>query len=369
MEGKYVRIFASDQANSSYYLINPFKGTLEVIEGEHANSNLYRSPGGRFVTVINSDKNYVSFFDSGIEGHGEHAHVRGTPKWGLTKASGLRPVHYYGYENDHLIFNDGDGTISHIKESEIHEKALARNFSVGTAHHGAPVLFNNNTIAVTEKDGSISGTLPERVKVVDMDGKLLFPSSIQTGGIHGEASNGDIALFGSTKGILKVEKSGTQELINYPASLGENWLGSIYYGKKSNTFVGFKSKVGLYKIDPTLNIVTVIEENDKLFSVTFDWEGESLVLLYTDGKVRLINCSGFTETTSKNLSIAFPATGTVGNPVVAATNSHLYITDGIEGKIRMYNKQNLNFVREFQLPGKPAKISLMGSLAKDEETH
>ncbi|MDF2456004.1 MAG: hypothetical protein K0R51_1997 [Cytophagaceae bacterium] len=368
-ESKYLRLFVSDQDLKDYYLINPKTASVETQTGEYANGSVYQSPSGRFASVINTSNNLVSFFDSGIEEHGTHVHIKGTPKWCLTKATGTTPVHYYGRGEDMLVFNDGDGSISHATEATLHTESTARTFSAGVAHHGAPALFNNSTIAVTEKDGSVSGTLPERVKVIDMDGATLHASTIQTEGIHGEAGNGELVLFGSTDGILKVNKDGTQELIAYPSSFGSNWLGTIYYGKGAQQFIGFKSKYGIYKIDPSAGTVTVIEENAALFSATFDWEGNNLVLIYTNGLVKVLDGVTMNVVSSKLLAVSFPATGSIGNPVAASSKKYVYITDGMNGKINVYQKSNLAQVKEITLPGKPSKIALIGSLVEEDDDH
>lgn len=368
-EGQFVRLLVSDQDLLNYYIVNPEKGTYELQAGNFPNASLYSSPSGRFVSVINTNDNFSTFFDSGIEGHGDHAHVKGTPKWALTKAYNSKPVHYYGRGEDMLIFNDGEGSISHFKENNLNTEANAFSFNVGVAHHGAPALFNNGTIAVTVKDGSVTGTLPERVKIVDMKGTTLYPSTIQTGGIHGEAGNGDIVLYGSTNGILAIGKDGSQELISYPDSFGSNWLGTIYYGKESHQFVGFKSGMGIYKLDQINKKITIIEENKTLFSATFDWEGHDLILLYTNGTVKVVDGHDFNTKTSKLLNINFPASGSNGNPVVVSSRDFVYITNGQEGKIVMYDKKNLTKIKEISLPGKPSKMALMGSLAKEDDSH
>lgn len=368
-EGQFVRIMASDQDQANYYVINPRKATVETFTGQYANGRLYTSPSGRFVSVINTNENLASFFDSGIEGHDDHAHIKGTPKWALTKATATRPVHYYGRGDNMLVFNDGEGSISHFKESTMHTEATARVFNVGAAHHGAPALFSNGTIAVTEKDGSAAGTLPERVKIIDMEGNLLHASTIQTGGIHGEAGNGSLVLFGCTDGILKVDQNGGQELIPNPASFGTSWIGTVYHGNESDKFVGFISKYGLYEIDVQTNSIKTIEENQNLFSVTFDWEGHDLIVLYTDGTVKILDGHDFDVKATSSLSVNFPATGSTGNPVVSASEKYLYISDGINGKINMYNKETLALVKTISLPGKPARIALMGSLAHEEDAH
>ncbi|MHA7100050.1 hypothetical protein [Roseivirga pacifica] len=368
-EGQFVRVLVSDQDQANYYVVNPHEGTVETVAGQYAAGRLYTSPSGRYVSVINTDDNLATFFDSGIEAHGDHAHVKGTPKWALSKATASRPVHYYGKGDNILVFNDGEGSISHFKESTMHTEAEARVFDIGDAHHGAPALFNNGTIAVTEKDGSTAWTLPERVKVIDMNGNTLHESTIQTSGIHGEAGNGETVLFGSVEGILRVNQDGSQLLIENPESFGDEWIGTIIYGEESETFIGFDGGRGVYEIDIATNSINTIEENANLSAATFDWEGHHLILVYTDGTVKVLDGHGFGTIASEQLEINFPAEGSKGAPTYAASEEFLYISDGINGSIAMYELETLEFVGTLALPGKPARMALMGSLAHDDHEH
>ncbi|WP_189628442.1 YncE family protein [Roseivirga thermotolerans] len=368
-ESPFIRVLLSDQDKPDYYFLNPKTNKIEVHAGQFAAGRLYTSPGKRFAAVINTDDNLVSFFDSGVEAHDDHAHIKGSPKWALTKAQGSRPVHFYGRGDDMLIFNDGDGTIDHAKESTLHTAPTTRNFSVGVAHHGAPALFKNGTIAVTEKDGSVAGTLPERVKIVDMQGNLLHASTIQTGGIHGEAGNGETVLFGCREGILQVDDDGAQRVIPNPASFGTGWIGTVLYGEASGKFIGVRSRTGLYEIDLEAGEIKTIEESSKLYGVAYDWHGERLVVIYSDGLVKVLDGQSFQTLSSKVLPIDFPASGSVGNPVFSASEEFLYITNGIEGKLSVYDMETLELAKELNLPGKPARIALLGSVAHDEEAH
>lgn len=115
--------------------------------------------------------------------------------------------------------------------------------------------------------------------------------------------------------------------------------------------------------------ITIIEENKTLFSATFDWEGHDLILLYTNGTVKVVDGHDFNTKTSKLLSISFPASGSNGNPVVVSSRDFVYITNGQDGKIVMYDKKNLTKIKEISLPGKPSKMALMGSLAKEDDSH
>ena len=176
-------------------------------------------------------------------------------------------------------------------------------------------------------------------------------------------------LFGCVEGILRVNQDGTQSLIANPTSFGDEWIGSILYGAESEVFIGFDSGRGVYEIDLATETIEVIEENDKLVAATFDWEGHNLILVYSDGLVKVLDGHGFTTIASKNLEINFPESGSTGAPTYVASEEFLYISDGINGSISMYKKENLEFVSRIDLPGKPARMALMGSLAHDDHEH
>ncbi len=65
-----------------------------------------------------------------------------------------------------ITFNDGDGTLSIAKEADFHTagKKMTLINAGNVAHHGAMTKFDNGTYAITVKDGSAAGTLPERVE-------------------------------------------------------------------------------------------------------------------------------------------------------------------------------------------------------------
>ncbi len=164
----------------------------------------------------------VEKFDVGFENHGDHADVKGTPKFGAMVGEGRLPTHFKTFRSEIAVFNDGDGTMDIANENDFHNvgSKMKRIETGNRAHHGAMAKFDNGNYAVTEKDGSVAGTLPERVKIINTNGQLISASTVQTRGIHGNATDGKNAVFGSASGILVVSANGTQKLINHPADFG-----------------------------------------------------------------------------------------------------------------------------------------------------
>ncbi|AQG79777.1 hypothetical protein [Spirosoma montaniterrae] len=369
-EATYTRLLVSDADGASVSLVDPHEGTVQAFEGRFPGSSLYATKSGRFVALVNYANNLVQFFDSGIESHDDHAHKVGNPKWAPMEATGPRPAHTYFWEQQGyhaLVFNDGDGTISLTNDYEIGTAAKAKMVKVATPHHGAIAAFNNNTFAVTQKDGSVSGTLPERVRIIDMDGRELKASTIATRGIHGEAGNGNIVLFGHSGGILVVGKDGSQRNIDYPASVGANWLGTIYHDKISDSFYGSSAKGGVYRIDPVQNQISPLLASDQVVLFRVDNEGKDVFALMTDGTLRVFDGKTNAERTSAKVMPALDPAAKV-KPDIAISKRFIYITQPDQREIRAIKRGTLTTQESIKTTGRPAKITVFGAQV-DEEGH
>jgi hypothetical protein len=261
-EYNYIRILVNDELTRQLSLVDPVKGTVESFEAQYPKSALYPTQAGRFGALVTTASNHVQLFDTGFEGHGDHVDVKGTPKFGALTGNSKKPTHFKSKGDEIITFNDGDGTLSVATQPDFHTAGAGmKTINAGNvAHHGAMTKFDNGTYAITEKDGSVEGSLPERVKIIDGSGKTLFASTIQTTGIHGNASDGKVSLFGSSIGVLVVEPGGTQRLIPHPPTFGTAWFSSILEAKGVRKFVGYSAAVGAYLIDVSTGaILPVIE--------------------------------------------------------------------------------------------------------------
>jgi hypothetical protein len=360
-EYRFVRLLVSDEAGKQVSLVNPQDGSVQSFDARFPKASVYTTESGRFAVLIHRDNNFVEKFDTGFEGHGDHVDIRGTPKWAAMTGEGKLPTHFASHGNEVAIFNDGDGTFDVGVESDFHKPgAKMQNVKpANVAHHGAMMRFDNGTYAVTHKDGSIAGTLPERVKIVDKSGTVLHQSTVQTKGIHGDATDGKIALFGSASGVLVVEQSGAQRLIPHPASFGTAWFGTIYYAPAAQKFIGYTAAMGAYVIDPVSGSITPIFENKDLMQAKPDYAGETFVTLTHGGEARIFDLKTNTLKTQGSVLSATDK-DEKQKPTLVATKKYLYLTQPKTGEVLQVPTSNLTGSTRIKVSGTPYRISVAG---------
>ncbi|MCA0229337.1 MAG: hypothetical protein LCH91_02660 [Bacteroidetes bacterium] len=365
LEHKFIRVMVSDEKTTDLSYVNPRTGGVTFEKALFPKSALYTTASGRFGVLVHREDNYVQAFDSGFEQHSDHVDVKGTPKWAAIAGQGKLPTHFKSKGNEVIIFNDGDGTLDIAQESDFHSTdAKMKAINAGNvAHHGAMTKFDNGTYAITEKDGSVAGTLPERVKIVDASGKQIAASTVQTKGIHGNASDGKVALFGSASGVLVVEQTGTQRLIPHPAEFGAAWFGTILEG--GNTFVGYTAAMGAYMIDVANNKITPIVVNKDIMQCKVDYAGNVLVVLLHSGEVQLYNIK--TNQLIKSGTI-LPATdkAETQKPQIEATSKYLYVTQPKSGELVQIEVANFANSQKIKVSTTPYRLAIVGIESSEE---
>jgi YVTN family beta-propeller protein len=360
-EYKFIRVVVNDETLKELLLVDPVKLTAEKFEAQFPKSALYGTQGGRFGAIVNGANNFVQLLDTGLEGHGDHVDVKGTPKFGALTGDGNKPTHFKSKGDEIIAFNDGDGTLSIAKEADFHTtgKKMTLINAGNVAHHGAMTKFDNGTYAITVKDGSAAGTLPERVKIIDVSGKTLFASTIQTKGIHGNATNGSISLFGSSSGILVVEPTGNQQLISHPADFGEAWFGSILEAKGAGKFLGYTAAKGVYIIDIVAKSVTPVLASADIMQVKVDYAGNSVVVLLHSGELRIYDLKTNTLKASGSV-IGATAKDETQKPQLEATSRCVYITQPKSGELLVINTGNLSKISKVRVSATPYRLAILG---------
>lgn len=366
-ESSFTRLLVTDKTSNTVTLLNPAKNEQSTFQSTYGGSTVYATPAGRWATVVNSTNNLVEFFDTGIEQHDDHVHVKGTPKWGLTKSTGAKPSHVLASHNKVSIFNDGDASISYVEEGKLHTVSAPSSIATGAAHHGAMILFDNGSYAVTHKNNTVAGSLPEQVKIVNTQGTVVSAPSVATQGIHGDAGDGQQAVFGSSSGLVVVKQTGEQRLIPYPASAGTNWLSTIYYAQKARTFFGSRAGYGVFRIDLTTNTLTQLGTATKLARVALDQEGTHLLVLDEDGTLTVFDAATGAQKASRSLTGLLDTKA--ATPYLAASRRFVYVTNAPQGKVHMLDKNTLADKETFTVPGEPLRIAFAGADASDENGH
>ena len=360
-EFKYLRILLSDEKTTELSLVNPSNATATFFDAKFAKSALYTTESGRFAGIVHRTDNTVETFDSGFESHGDHIDTKGTPKFGALTGQSLLPTHFKSKIGELLTFNDGDGTLSVAKESEIHTAGTKfKTINAGLlAHHGAMATFLNGTYAITEKDNSISGTLPEKVKIIDNTGKTLFDAKIVTKGIHGNASDGTYAVFGSASGVLVVENSGNQRLINVPEDFGTAWFGTILETSVGGKFIGFTAAKGVYLIDVVNNSIKPILQSTNIMQCKISYNHSKLGVLFHSGELKLFNLNSL-KLEKEGKIAGETAADSKQKPQIALTENFIYITSPLTGELLQYNLKSMKIVNRIKVSNTPSSMTILG---------
>lgn len=367
VESQHVRLLVADQTSTAVTLLTPGKQAQDTFQSSYGGAAVYPTGSGRFAAFVYGSQNAVEFFDSGIEAHGDHVHTKGTPKWALTKSAALKPAHFSVQESSIAIFGDGDGNLHVANEATLHSLPITTAVPVGSAHHGAVVTFLNNTYAVSDK--APTGATPWRVKIVSAQGnEVVSSSSIAVTNIHGNATDGSIALFGTPQGILKVQTNGQQELIAYPATFGSNWLSTLGYGAAAKTFLGMSATAGLHLINPVTKSFTSVGGITQYTRAQYDAPGQDILVLQADGKLLVFDGVTGAKKVEKSISNLI-ADVAAAAPYIAATKTFVYITNAPQGKVHMLDKATLEEKHTYTTGGKPSRIVMIGADLNAESDH
>ncbi len=365
-ESKYIRLLISDELTPHLSLIDPFSAKVEQFNAKFPMANLYGTASGRYAAVLYQGQNLVEVFDSGLASHVDHVDVINEAKWSSISADGIKPTHFKSKGAESIIFNDGDGTLSVASEQDF-SRAGAK-FNVINAgllpHHGAMAQFNNGTYAVTV--AGTAGASPNRVQIIDKNGKLVHASNLEIGAIHGNATDGRVAVFGgytnaasAAGGVLVVNASGEQRLIPNPEGFGAFRLANIYYAQAANKFIGFVATKGAYMIDIAANKVSAIYSGNDAFQCKVDYAGKNLLVLTLDGKLRIYDLS--TGALKKEgRAIDAVQTSDTYKPVLESTSAYAYIAVPALGEVHQIDLEDFSKVIKHKVTSRPVRLTLFG---------
>ena len=365
-ESKYVRLLISDELSTQLSLIDPFSAKVEQFNAKFPMANLYGTASGRYAAVLYQSQNLVEVFDSGLASHVDHVDVINEAKWGGISADGIKPTHFKSKGTESIIFNDGDGTLSVASDQDF-GKAGAK-FNVINAgllpHHGAMAQFDNGTYAVTV--AAVTGASPNRVQIIDKTGKLVHASNLEIGAIHGNATDGRVAVFGgytdaaaAAGGVLVVNATGEQRLIPNPEGFGAFRLANIYYAKAANKFIGFVATKGAYMIDIAANKVSPLYAGNDAFQCKVDYAGKNLLVLTLDGKLRIYDLSTGALKKEGGVIGAVQTTDTY-KPVLESTSAYAYIAVPALGEVHQIDLKNFSTVIKHKVTSRPVRLTLFG---------
>ena len=365
-EYRYVRVLVADELSAKLTQISPFDAGITSFDTKFPLANLYPTASGRFAAALYQSQNLVEMFDTGLEFHTDHVDIKGTPKWAAITADAPRPAHFKSKGKETLIFNDGNGTLSVADEANFHTAgAKFRVVNAGLQpHHGAMAHFDNGNYAVTST--SATGGNPNKVLIIDKNGGVVHPSTLEVGAIHGNAGDGTNAVFGAfttaaatSGGVLVVKQSGEQRFIPNPEGFGAFRLGTIYYARDAKKFIGYVATKGAYLIDITTDKITPIYAGSDAFQCKVDYAGKNLMVLTLDGKLRVYDMVSGTLKKEGSVIGATPSADAF-KPVLEATQRYAYIAVPSLGEVHQIRSDDFSKVVKHKVSSRPVRLVVLG---------
>ena len=366
-------------------------GMMSVIDLEHGDveqdafdmgsraGRIYATKSGRFAIAVASDANAVHVFDGGVylEEHGDHFDLVEVPTRRMDiDLAGDRPVHLYVGSEWASVFYDGSGEIAFLNEHELEEEGdeyVPPTLNTG-AHHGAAVEMEGDLFAVTLQHPDYASSpadyrLPESVAVMNLDGQNLYQED-GCEGLHGDAGNGHMVVFGCIGGALFVEAhDGDYEggFIDAPDGAPEDFrLTSLWGYPGLDHFFALGSAVGLYVVEPEEDSMEqLIPATDSLkpINVSLSHDGELLLVVMSDGELRMYEAHDLDLLASARDFLTAPVeTGFWARPHVATAPGAVFVTDSVGGKVLQLDDHDLETVESWDVAGNPTKVAFVGIL-------
>ncbi len=344
---------------------------------------IYSTASGRFAIAVSSDANAAHLFDGGIymEPHGDHFDlVEGRTRMMAVDLSGDRPVHMYAGDEWATIFYDGSGDFLLINEHELEEDGdsyVPIKMNAG-AQHGAVIPLEGDVFAVTIQHPDYDQNpddygLPIGAEIWDLDGNVLHRAE-GCPDLHGDAGNGNMAVFGCTGGALMVEAHDghfEDAFISAPAGSPDDFrLTSVWGAHGLDHFYALGSAVGLYIVEPEDGLMEqFIPATDDLrpIQVHLGYAGENLFVVMSDGEVRMYDAHDGDLLASRNDLLTTPVeTGFWARPHLATAPGAIFITDSVGGHVLQLDEHDLEEVDHWDVAGMPTKIAFVGIVGEGE---
>ncbi len=347
--------------------------TDEIVDSTSAplpeDARYYTSNSGRYLVVTDRDNNQLRFFDSGVINHEDHGHQQGVGWLDVTVDAPL-PTHFASSGGQIVIFNDGDGSITHVDEAQLELPAYEPTVLTfpTVAHHGAGFRLASGQFVTTFKNTDEPGGIPQMVKYLDADGTLIDDNGgVEVEGIHGDATNGTHGVFGSTDGVILVDDANNIDLIANPEELNAErgfWIGSVNGHDNTPVFFGRATSVGSYLVDPATKSMTSVYLGDDIVGNMLSFNGDYYIVHTSDNRVRVFDAadgSPVVEREVEMVNVPDLATGEPttpeakldemdeDDPVLVASDKHLYILAPNRVDIKVLSISDLSHVHTIRL--------------------
>jgi hypothetical protein len=339
---------------------------------------------GGFVYATQRMQNQTNILESGteFEAHEDHYHIKKkAPKLLPKPITGALPTHFTFNQGWVSLFNDGDGTVDFLSETQLARGEVnPTRASTGTAHHGVAIVHGERLIATMSMPDTQmladGGTTIRELAAGATDRALARPDTVKDtfGGcssLHGEYTTGDKVAFGCANGALVLTWNTAaakfdSALIPNPAGRTER-IGTVEGHEKMPVFVGNFDRApanGLAIIDPRTNTITPMNLPTRRFAFRVDERGEHILVLTMDGNLHKFKLNaGATAMEAEGMPLkvmpefaVWPATPP--RPAMTIGWDRVYVSDPRDGTVKEISVKEWKLEHTFTIGGAPASISL-----------
>ncbi|MCY4164028.1 MAG: hypothetical protein OXE93_07450 [bacterium] len=377
------RLLVGDGEGSMMSVIDISTGTVtqDAFDLGSRPTRIYATKSGRFAMAVATDANDAHVFDGGVylEPHGDHMDlIKQNVSLLDIDLSGERPVHLYVGNDWSGLFYDGSGDVAFLAEEGLKgdgSSYMPALINVGS-HHGAVVPLDNNLFAVSYRHPDYESdpeqyVLPIGAEIVNVEGETLH-QELGCDGLHGNAGNGTVAVFGCIGGVMFVEAHDGSSFhggfVSPPEGSPEEFrLGTVWGTPGVDHFLASGRGVGLWVVYPedgTMELLIPDVEGRSAVDVKFSHDGESFLVIMANGELRKYDAQSLTLLAATSGYLSGPvAGGYYERPGMTTAPGVVFVTDPSGNQVLMLEDEDLNVVQSWDVDGLPTKVAFVGLLS------
>jgi outer membrane protein assembly factor BamB len=337
--------------------------------------SVYPSSSGKYLLANHYFGQHVTIVDSGLRSvpHGDHVDlIEGAPFVRATIGTPGGSGHFWTEGDLIFVYNDTDGSVTVLDESELEGSFEPVTFSAGDPDHASIAVLNDTLLIGFGGRG--------QVDAYSFDGSLVQEAIGDCPGPHGEARTGEVVAFACEDGILLITQEGDQfvgELLAYPAAQVTSGTAAatpqateadsvrsslLAWHGEANLIVGNYGD-GLLLIDPIGKELSTVSLSASALWMTFDRQGDRLIALTDDGRVHSVaGADGSIEWTTEAATAysSFPQEDAIAYyPFIAVSDRSVYVPNPTAGTIVEVRLANGEITNQFDVDGEPARVTLV----------
>lgn len=314
-------------------------------------ASVYTGSTGQYGYAVQADGNWTSVIDTAAR----------VPTMLGNGIGGQRPIHFTAHEGQVAIFHDESGSATVVDESTL-DRPHPRSWTFETEreHHGVAVPMGRLVLLSMPNPADEEDGLPIGVEARTIRDRVVqrFPDCA---GLHGEASSGDLVVFGCEDGVLVLERHGghfDSDFIAEPEDAGDNRVGTVRAADGVPFMLGNWGSEGLVRIDPADDALTPIELSLTVRSFALHpSRGGTAIVLTTNGQLHAVDPENGAVLVSTDVVPEFGTSG--ARPALAVSDKFAYVSDPRTGRIAEVSLPDLEVTGRIRVGGAPSSIAVV----------